>query len=171
MVGNFISCLQQYYKDGANGSPDRRWYASFYICVFFIIYFTYAFVKEMFMYYLISIFAILFAIFIMLVEPYKEDYAVYNYLESLLFLWIALFFMTLVMLDLAKNVQTTFVMPAYLIFILVCMGPLIYLAVMFLHLVWKRCWNRFLCSNCQCHETQLEESLPHRIACSVQYRD
>ena len=82
--------FQQYYKDGTNRSRDCRWYAGLYLVVFLAVYLSYALMQDGFVYHMCAMFFPLFAIVALLVEPYKEEYAIYNSLECVLFLWLSL---------------------------------------------------------------------------------
>ena len=167
-LGEFVHSFQQYYKDGTNGSPDRRWYAALYLIVFSAIYLSYAFMQNGLMYYLTAIFSILFAIVALLAEPYKQEYAIYNSLDCVLFLWIALFCISLTMGYTPQNLEADPFKPAVPFVVLsVTVMPLVYVVAIFTHWVWKS-QN---CGKCQCMEGDREESLPHRIACSFEYRE
>ena len=166
-LGEFVYSFQQYYKDGTNGSPDRRWYAALYLIVFSAIYLSNAFMQDGSMYYLTAIFSILFAIVILLAEPYKEEYAIYNTLDCVLFLWVALFCISMTMGFTLHNIESRPFKAVVLFVIFVSVIPLVYVVAIFTHWVWKS-QN---CGKSQCMEDNREESLPHRIACSFEYRE
>ena len=166
-LGEFVHSFQQYYKDGTNGSPDRRWYAALYLIVFSAIYLSYAFMQDGLIYNLTAIFSILFAIVTLLAEPYRQEYSIYNSLDCVLFLWIALFCISLITVRTATEHDAGFVKPAVLFVAFVSVMPFVYVVAIFTHWVWKS-QN---CGKCQCMEGDREESLPHRIACSFEYRE
>ena len=159
--------FQQYYKDGTNGSPDRRWYAALYLIVFSAIYLSYAFMPDGLVFYISTKFSILFAIVALLAEPYKEEYAIYNTLDCVLFLWLTLFCISLTMGYTAQDLEAGLVKPTVFYVAFVSVIPLVYIMAIFTHWVWKS-QN---CGKCQCMKDNLEESLPHRIACSFEYRE
>ena len=90
VVREFLHAFQQYYKDGSNGTMDCRWFAAFYILNLLGIYLQYAIIATGYLYELAIIYFIIVAITILIVEPYKREYAIYNILDCLLFLWLAL---------------------------------------------------------------------------------
>ena len=163
-LGEFVHSFLQYYKDGTNGSPDRRWYAALYLIVFSAIYLSYAFMQDGLMYYLSAIFSIFFAIVALLAEPYKKQYAIYNTLDCVFFLFLALFCISLTMGYTTQDLETSLVKPSLLF---VSVIPLVYVVAIFTHWVWKSQKG----GKCQCMEDDREESLPHRIACSFEYRE
>ena len=169
-LGEFVHSFQQYYKDGTNEAPDCRWYSGLYLMVFLSIYLTYTFMQDGFMYCMSTISALIFAIIALLVEPYKEEYALYNSLDCVSFLWLALLCLSLTTIHTAQNLQVVFVIPGFLTLVFVSIVPLAYATVIVVHWVWRRMQRRGYCTERQCLEVQLEESLPHRIACSVEYR-
>ena len=169
-LGEFVYSFQQYYKDGTNGSRDCRWYAGLYLVVFLAVYLSYALMQDGLVYHMCAMFFPLFAIVALLVEPYKEEYAIYNLLECVLFLWLSLSCTSMTIIHNAQDLQAVFVVPAFVILLLVSIVPLVYAKVIIIHWVWRRTQRRGYCTECHCFEPELEESLPHRIACSLEYK-
>ena len=91
VLEDFLYAFQQYYRDDSNEMTDCRWYAGFYILVTFSLFLTYAFALSGFTYILYIVLFTIGAVTILIVQPYKEEYAIYNVVDCVLFLWLALF--------------------------------------------------------------------------------
>ena len=61
------------------------------IACLFGAYILYTFTLNALLYMIITVYYIIAAIIVLLVEPYKEEYAMYNTLDSVLYLWHATF--------------------------------------------------------------------------------
>ncbi len=84
----FVETFQGCYKDGTNGTPDRRWFAGMYFIFRIIIFLEFAFISD-----LSNLFAkltftyIMFLLFFITIRPYKRDY--YNYLDCIFLINLA----------------------------------------------------------------------------------
>ena len=168
VLDEFLYSFQKYYKDGSNGSANCKWYSCLYILVFLSTYLAYTFVDSVFIYYLCSIIFMVFAVVVLLAEPYKAEYEVYNKLDSIQFLWLALLCVSFDAIVAVSIFQTAYIQFIYVIIYLVSGVPLVYVAVIVLHWIWKA-WQRRCCS--ECRRVDMEESLPHRLTCSIEYKE
>ena len=75
---SFVHTFQQYYKDGRSGTMDCRWFAGFYFVVRICTFLIYALTLNDISYLCLACFAILLAIFLLVVQPYKKEYAFFN---------------------------------------------------------------------------------------------
>ena len=161
--------LQRHYKDGADGTRDCRWYAAYQNISLLGIYITYAFVKTELLYNLAIIYYILVAIIVLLVQPYKAEYAVYNTLDSVLYLWHALFALAIVTLNLSGELQRVYMAVGYASVTIVGVTPLVLVSSIVLR------WLLAVlgCKRCKRSEAldDGETSLAHRITNSHEYRD
>ena len=96
MLDEFVDTFQRYYKDGSSGTRDYRWFSGFLILLKLLAYMIYAASPNIFWYILVAMLFTIGAVVILIVEPYKEEYAAYNRTSSVLLLWFALFCTTMV---------------------------------------------------------------------------
>ena len=155
--------LQQYYKE------ECRWFAGYYFLTLLGIYLLYVFTLTGYLYILAIIFCIIAAIIVLVVEPYKEEYAVYNVQDCVLFLWQALFLATICFMNFAGILHRTYLISGYLSVMIVATVPIIFIIMVFTRRMWKRSgWK--LCKRCQT-DSDLDTSLAHRITNSSEYKD
>ena len=169
VLEDFLYAFQQYYKDGSNRMIDSRWYAAYYIMVSFIVYPTYIFTLGAFT-YICSIFLYsIGAAIILIVEPYKQEYTIYNVVDCVLLLWVALFCTSVVLLNFAGLFERIYLVSTYLFITFLCTVPLVYITAVVIRWIWKRSGQRY-CRKCQT-EKDIDESLPDRICRSGEYKD
>ena len=164
ILEEFLYAFRQYYKNGTNGSADHRWYAALYIIVFFFIYLAHTIAPSGFVYYASATMSMLFAVLVLLVQPYKEDYAIYNKLDCIQFLWLALFCICIDGVTSVKILQGDYDTLMSIILFLVSAIPLVYLNIIVLRRIYCKKETRASWDN------KMEESLPHRISCSHEYK-
>ena len=169
ILNDFLQTIQRYYKDGTDGTRDCRWYAAFQNINLLGIYVMYSFVRTELLYNLGIIYYILAAIIPLLVEPYKEEYVAYNVLESVLYLWHALFAAAIVTLNMSGEEQRDYMAIGYASIIFVGTIPLV--LVSFLLVSWLL--KILGCKKCKRFEKiqDGETSLAHRITNSQEYKD
>ena len=163
VVQEFLHVFQQYYKE------ECRWFAGYYFLTLFGNYLLYTFTLTGYVYTISIIYCIISAIIVLVVEPYKEEYAIYNIQDCVLFLWQALFSASVCFMNFAGMFQTTYLLGGQLSVIIVTTVPIIFIATVFTRRMWKRSgWK--LCKRSQT-DSDLDESLAHRITDSSQYKD
>ena len=154
VLDEFVDTFQTYYKDGSSGTRDYRWFSGFLILLKLLPYMIYAAYPNIFWYILVAILFTIGAVVILIVEPYKEEYAVYNRTSSVLLLWFALFCTTIVTEALAIY---------YVPVVVVGLLPLVYItAVTINH--FRRIFRGQEPAN------TLTSSLPDRLLHSSMYR-
>ena len=177
----FVDAFQGYYKDGTKGTQDCRYFAGVYLLMRLILFILFAVIRNG-MYCAVAILALIgVAMVIARVQPYKAEFAAYNAIDSIFILALAMWYGTIVCLNIAavkaRNLVRTFIIVSFL----VAAFPLLYLIVVFL------CW---ICSRrgigqrlfdsiktrigsvCRrAHGTGLEESLPDRLINLHRYLD
>ena len=167
IMRDFLHTLQMYYKDGTNGTRDCRWIAGYYPASLFGAYLLYAFTLNGYFYVITTVYYIIAAIIVLLVEPYKEEYAMYNTLDSVLYLWHALFTLSITLLNEVANLQRRFTVFAIVVIALVSVVPLLLIAGVAGHWILRR----MKCIKTMSETSDLEASLAHRITNSNEYRD
>ena len=77
----FVCAFQGCFKDGTNGTPDRRYFAGIYFLMRIIIFLTYTLTDDLVALYswLVAI-HVLFLLLLLILQPYKYSY--YNYLDG-----------------------------------------------------------------------------------------
>ena len=159
----FVNIFQKYYKDGSNGTRDCRWFAGFFIVMKSLSYLAYYVSLDEISLVLILSLSIIGAVVIVIVEPYKEEYKVFNIISSNLLLWEALFFTCVVNKDTSfiyqKGLGDDYVSAAVLV-----VFPLVYIIVVIIHHLIRRFRG-------EKGGDELTSSLPHRLLHSDQYRD
>ena len=80
-----LDSFQGYYKDGTNGTRDCRWFSSLYLAARIALFIAYGLIKESF-YPFASIVLLFIVALIVIFQPFKSQYRVYNTVHALLFL-------------------------------------------------------------------------------------
>ena len=158
-LSQFLSTFQKYYKDGSNGTQDCRWFAAFFILVKLLAYVIYSLSPSDMFFVLATISFIIGAAVVVIVEPYKEEYSVYNIVSANLLLWQALLFISFsydsIAEILAKGWQDHFVST-----ILISLIPLVYITVVAVQYLFRKFRKT---------ADTLTNSLPHRLLYPNQY--
>ena len=168
VLEDFLYAFQQYYRDDSNDMTDCRWYAGCYILVTFSFFLTYAFTQSGFTYILYIVLFTIGAVTILIVQPYKEEYAIYNVVDCVLFLWLALLCAVVTLVNFASMLQRVYLVSTYAIMAFVCTAPFVYITAVVIRWMWK---IRYCRKRQTEFEAYLDESLPDRIAHPREYRD
>jgi hypothetical protein len=164
-----LDCFQGYYKDGTSGTRDCRWFSSLYLAVRVALCVAYGLIKESF-YPFASIVLLFLVALIIIFQPFKPQYRVYNTVHALLLLNLAMFWVTLVFLY--KSPLTTF---GLILSVTVAILPLFYITGLVLKWIYSRqsCRRHFI-SKVLCFlrksdhglvETDSIDSIPYRMEC------
>ena len=167
VVKEFLYTFQKYYKDGTGGTKDCRWYAALHHLSLLGIYILHSLARSEFSYILAPMYFFLFAVIVLLVEPYKNDWAAYNYIDCVLYLWQALFTVSITLLNFSSYLQRGYMLLGYTSILFVSISPLVLATALVL------CWLLKLvgCECCIRRELQYHTSLPHRIVHSQEYKN
>ncbi|CAI8025599.1 hypothetical protein GBAR_LOCUS14765, partial [Geodia barretti] len=160
----FVNAFQKYYKDGSDGTWDCRWFAGFFILFKLFAYLAYALSLGGVSFILVTLVSLIAAITAVIVEPYKEEYRVFNGITADLYLCAALIF-TLTMGKAAAPIfeaeyNDHWILSVAFLGIL----PLVYITLVILHHLIMRFRG-------QKAGDGLTSSLPHRLLHPDQYRD
>ena len=163
---DFVHTFQQYYKDGKNGTKDCRWFAGFYILQRLIIYIVFTLTLSTLFYNLAVLVIIPFAIVIIVVQPYKEEYKIFNTVDAVMVMVEALWCSTVNSLNYANMKNRNHVKFISVLIGILSLYPLMYVTVVALHWVYKRgvCGFEIIRSR-----PLLTESLPDRLVNSKEY--
>jgi hypothetical protein len=162
VVEEFVNASQQYYKDGSNGTWDCRWFAGFHIVMKIMVYVIFCAFPNGIVHTYVSVLFIMGASIVVVVEPYKEEYRVFNKICPIFLLWqtTLLYIFLYGQGDLAS-------FPDNINSVTMALGavPLLYIVGVALHHLFKR-FRR------QKHiDTTALTTLPDRLLHSDQYRD
>ena len=84
MLQTFMECFHGYYKDGTNGTRDCRYVTGFYFVIRMLLCFLYALVSQLITFIpLASGILVTSALFIAVLQPYKNRYKMNNITDSL----------------------------------------------------------------------------------------
>ena len=169
VLEEFLHAFQQYYKDGTNGTTDCRWYAAYYILVNLGLCLMRTFAMGTIFYIFAIIYFVIVALPILLVEPYKEEYAFYNVLDCVQYLWLAIICSSVEFLNLSGLLQRRSIIYAYFIIVGIGTVPLIYITALGIHKIGERIGLKFF-KKFQM-KSVLIQSLPDRIYNPNQYKD
>ena len=164
VVETFVNSFQKYYKDGSNGTWDVRWFAGFFILFKCFCYFVYSISLNDVSFAFLTVSGIIGATVVVLVEPYKEEYSVFNVISGNLFLWQALTsaFMSRESLS---SIDSPQLKDHFICVFVLWLVPLVYYIVAIpLHPLISKVRQRLQKSD------SLTSSLPHRLLHSDEYR-
>ena len=163
ILDEFINAFHKYYKDGSNGTWDCRWFAGFFILIKFFAYVLYALSISLLSYVFVLVLCTIGAIVIVIAEPYKEEYRVFNIISANLLLWLALVY-TAIINSLASNNFQKGYNDHYMVATVLSLFPLGYITGITLHHLMRRFRRGKVVET-------LSGSLPDRLLHSDQYRD
>lgn len=169
VVKELLQTMQKYYKDGSEeGTRDCRWYAGYHHISLFGIYIVYTVTVTEYAYVLGSLYYVMAAMVVIILEPYKEEYWKYNILDVVLFLWQALFGASISVLNFSGYFQRQFMYIAYLFIVVIGTTPILAFLIMVLWYLLRVMGCRKKCCR---SELERQTSLAHRITNSEEYKD
>ena len=169
----FVDAFQGCYKDGTNGTRDCRYFAGVYLLLRPLLLMLFAITLSAFFYGLAGLVLIGVAMFTVIVQPYKEEFAAYNIIDPIFFLTIAMCYGTIMCINIAAVKAHHLLKLSLIISFLVGTLPLSYLVIIFVR--WICCCRGFgqrLVQSIKCRikrgssqtcSSALEFSLPHRL--------
>ena len=169
----FIDAFQGCYKDGTNETRDCRYIAGVYLFLRPLLFILFAITLNAIFYGLAGLVLIGVAMFTVIVQPYKAEFAAYNIIDPVFFLTLAMCYGAVMCMNIAAVKAHNLLKLSLIVSFLVGTLPLFYLVVIFVR--WICCCRRFgqrlvhsvkslikRVSN-QAHTSALEESLPDRL--------
>ena len=158
-MDEFVDTFQKYYKDGSNGTWDCRWFSGFFILIRFLAYLLYAASLSGTFYFLATVLFLIAAIVVVVVEPYNEEYSVFNIICASLFLWYAMFSTSIAYEGISIPLEAQ-LSQHYIMTILTGLVPLVYIIIVAV--------NHFVRFS---GRKRLTSSLPDRLLHSSLYQD
>ena len=175
----FIDAFQGCYKDGTNGTRDCRYFAALYFAVRVLLCILFAVTRSIAFYAVALLVLIGLAMLLVVVQPYKTEFAAYNVVDTIFVLVLAMWFGTVVFFSIAVVKARNLVKVSEITSFLVAALPLLYLVVVFLHWICsrrgigRRVVETIIKRVCRraSDTTRLEESLPDRLINLHLYQD
>ena len=158
-LDKFVDTFQKYYKDGSNGTWDCRWFAGFFILMNSTGYVIYSLAPTPMFFLLATILFTIGAAVVVIVEPYKKEYSIYNIVTANLLLWQTMLSASFSYENVADIYQQE-LNDHFLITSLLCLFPIGHITVVTLLYVVKRFRKS---------ADGLTSSLPHRLLHPDQY--
>ena len=166
----FIDSFQGNFKDGTNGTRDCRYFAGVYLSVRLLLFVVFAFTLGAFYYAVGTLVLIAVAMLIAIVQPYKPELAVYNAVDSVFVLTLAMWYGTLLCVNIAAVKIHRLLKFSVLLSCLVGTLPLLYIVVISLYWICsRRRIGRTLFQSIKTRikrgkcGTGIEDSLPDRL--------
>ena len=177
----FVDAFQGCYKDGTNGTRDCRYFAALYFLARVLLCIVFAITRSV-VFYAVALFVLIgVAMLLVIVQPYKAEFAVYNVVDTIFVLVLAMWFGTVAFVSLAVVKAHNLVRASETASFLVGTLPLLYFIVVFLHWVCsrreigRRIAESFRSQTGRVYRrangTSLEESLPDRLINLHLYQD
>jgi len=177
----FIDAFQGCYKDGTDGTRDCRFFSTALVIARVLPFIVFAICPIELFYGGAQIVFITLAMMIAIMQPYKSQFSVYNAVDSVLVLLVALWCTTAVCINTARlkaqRWRNFWMVVSFILTVL----PLIYLSFVTLH--WMCCQKKFVRkmiekmshwigrSTRQITTFDSEESLPDRLINPTEYEE
>ena len=136
----FSDTFQGYYKDGTNGEPDRRFFPVVYLVTRMVLYAIYSATLTGYTLPVMASYLMATAVLVLVLKPYKEQFAKYNNIDVAMILFLAMFCLSLQAIELAYQKQIThwYVISATIIAAVLFLLPLLYTAVLLVRWILQR---------------------------------
>ena len=136
-VDMFVYCYQGYYKDGTNGTRDCRCFSITFFLSQIIMFVLFTLSRNIYSFPICAVFMILIVIVQLLVQPYKEQFRIYNLIDIVIMLNIVLI---MVMASASAEASLKAVRFANFSFVLTGMFavlPFVYLVAVTMWRIWS----------------------------------
>ena len=165
----FIDAFQGCYKDGTNGTRDCRYFAVVYLFLRPLLLVLFAVTLNAIFYGLAGLVLIGVAMFTVIVQPYRAEFAAYNIIDPVFFLTLAMCYGAVMCMNIAAVKARNLLKLSFVLSFLVGTLPLSYLVVIFVRWICCKGFGQRLLQNIKSRirrgvtNQALEESLPHRL--------
>lgn len=134
----FVDVIQGSFKDGTNGTSDRRFFSGFYFVFRIVLIMIYGVLSTVSIQYLLSISTLIIAIVLFVIlQPYKDDF--YNKFDTVIFvIMLIIHFLDFFNFYLSK-VTSGALFWIWAIGHVFFLMPLLYIILKGIVLVWKKC--------------------------------
>ena len=166
ILDEFVCTFHHYYSDGRDGGRDTRWFAGFFVILQLGAYITYASSLGEIALVLQSMLFIILAMMVLLVQPYREEYEIFNTVYTLFLLWLALTFAVNARESMASFIDhklRDYYVSSYVVYFI----PLVYITGVIVHHFYNKC--SCLGKTFRVHRAAGTPELPHRLLHSSMY--
>jgi hypothetical protein len=137
-IHTFADCYLGWFKDGTQpGTRDRRFVVSMYMGVRIFMFIFYSVALNLYVYAFGTVALISFSIVISLLRPYKEQWANYNVIDPALISMVALWYGTVLCLNIAQEKAFEFIYFSATLSFIVALIPLICMSFVVLSWLFK----------------------------------
>ena len=150
---SFRICLdsyQGYYKDGTQGTRDYRWFSSLYLFVRIALFLVYSFVKNSFFYPFAAFLLLIVVALIVICQPFKPQFRMYNTIHALLFLNLSMWFVSVICADISVQKAHNLDIFSLALSGFVAILPLLYVTGLTLKWMYKHKIIRDSLARCTC---------------------
>ena len=157
-----LDSYQGYYKDGTEGTRDYRWFSSLYLFARIALFLVYGFVQNSSFYPFATILLLVLVALIVVCQPFKLQFRVYNTIHALLILNLAMWFVTVTCSNISV-IKASYILFSRAISGLISILPLIYVTGLVLKWICKQKMFRKLVKSCTtlCHFQKPNLKNPH----------
>ena len=138
VLEEFMHTFNKYYKNGSGGTRDCRWFAAFYIMMRLCIYLLLFLPMSSLFYNFALVYSLLCALFVLVVEPYRDEYKRHNYLEPCVVLSLTLILTAITGVNTSNVESRKYVKPLLMSTSLVALLPIVYLCGVTVWWIYKR---------------------------------
>ena len=137
-LNTFMDAFQGCYKDGTNGTRDCHYFAAFNLIIHIIFFFIIAFTLDVMFYAVGQFMLIVYAMLIALIQPYKAEFAVYNKVDTVFILLLALWYCTVMCVELTSSKDHRYQYLSQVVSAMVAVLPLFYITAITLYWMCSR---------------------------------
>ena len=173
-IHTFADCYLGWFKDGTQpGTRDRRFVVSLYLGIRIFMYVFYAFALDVYVYPFFTVVLIAFSIIISLLRPYKEQWAIYNVIDPAMISMVALWYGTVLCLDIAQEKAFEFIYFSAILSFIVALLPLVCMTCVVISWLFKhskaiaralKMLKAKICGRCNNNEYEVLDSEDHTTA-------
>ena len=138
VLEEFMYSFNKYYKDGSDETRDCRWFAAFYIVLRLCTYLLLFLPMSSLFYNFVLVYSLLCALFVLVVEPYRDEYKRHNYLEPCVVLSLTLILTAITGVNTSNVESRKYVKPLLMSTSLVALLPIVYLCGVTVWWIYKR---------------------------------
>ena len=162
ILHTFMDAFQGCYKDGTNGTRDCRYFPIVYFILRILMLLTYTITLSAFYYPLSAVMLMAAALLVAIVHPYKK--AFYNAFDTYLLISSAAAYIFVLLTDIVSKTERILLVTIEAGIVMLAIIPPLYIIVYILYWILSQTrmaaiFQTILSRN----ETNLEDSLPHRI--------
>ena len=138
-IHTFADCYLGWFKDGTErGTRDCRFVASLYLWVKICIIVVYGMTLSIYLYAFQTVTIMILAIVVLVLKPYKAQWALYNTIEPVMILFVAMCSGALLCINLASVEAFEFIYFSAVLSFIVAVLPLLYIIGIFLLWLFKQ---------------------------------